>query len=186
MAAKRPPARTTASSTARTSAEPLSSAEPVSSANGMPAWIHDAVGQGVKPDQALALIGMGLVQRLAAGEDGSTWLWSEAEDGGKADLGGLRRRLELTALALQTGAPLSTAEVTALMGARPGAAKVERGGLMARRLSRNVWKLERSTGTSSSGSGGSSGGAGSSGASSDEGERSAFGGGFSNGFARRF
>lgn len=178
MAAKRPPARTTASSTARPSAEPLSSAEPVSSANGMPAWIHDAVGQGVKPDQALALIGMGLVQRLAAGEDGSTWVWSEAEDGGKADLGGLRRRLELTALALQTGAPLSTAEVTALMGARPGAAKVERGGLMARRLSRNVWKLERSTG--------SSGGAGSSGASSDEGERSAFGGGFSNGFARRF
>jgi hypothetical protein len=29
------------------------------------------------------------------------------------------------------------------MGARPGAAVVQRGGLRARRLSRNVWKLSR-------------------------------------------
>ena len=55
----------------------------------------------------------------------------------------MRQRLELVNLALQTGAPLSTAEVTALLGARPGAAVVERGGLRARRLSRNVWKLSK-------------------------------------------
>jgi hypothetical protein len=55
----------------------------------------------------------------------------------------LRQRLELTQLALSTGAPLSTAEVTYLMGARPGSARVERGGLRARRVNRNVWKLSR-------------------------------------------
>jgi hypothetical protein len=31
------------------------------------------------------------------------------------------------------------------MGARPGAPLVERGGLTARRLARNVWKLSRSS-----------------------------------------
>ena len=63
-------------------------------------------------------------------------------------------------LALDTGAPLSTAEVTLLLGARPGAPVVQRGGLRARRLSRNVWKLSRAA---------------------EEGER----GGFSEGFRRR-
>jgi hypothetical protein len=61
-----------------------------------------------------------------------------------ADLVALRQRLELTQLAIDTGAPLSTAEVTQLMGARPGGSQVQRGGLTARRLSRNVWKLSRS------------------------------------------
>ena len=32
------------------------------------------------------------------------------------------------------------------MGARPGGEAVERGGLRARRLSRNVWKLSQSEG----------------------------------------
>ena len=34
------------------------------------------------------------------------------------------------------------------MGARPGAAVVERGGLKARRLSRNVWKISQGSGSS--------------------------------------
>ena len=37
--------------------------------------------------------------------------------------------LELTALAINTGAPLTTAEVSMLLGARPGSEQVERGGL---------------------------------------------------------
>jgi hypothetical protein len=65
------------------------------------------------------------------------------EPGETADLSALRQRLELTDLAIRTGAPLTTAEVSALLGARPGAAEVERGGLVARRVSRNVWKLSR-------------------------------------------
>ena len=55
----------------------------------------------------------------------------------------LRQRLELTSLAIETGAPLTTAEVTVLLGARPGTESVERGGLKARRVSRNVWRLTR-------------------------------------------
>ena len=46
-------------------------------------------------------------------------------------------------LAIETGAPLSTSEVTQLLGSRPGSPKTERGGLIARRISRNVWKLNK-------------------------------------------
>nr|WP_286196026.1 hypothetical protein [Synechococcus sp. CCAP 1479/9] len=71
--------------------------------------------------------------------------WKDAAEADHpVDLAALRQRLEITDLAIRTGAPLSTAEVTQLMGARPGAALVERGGLTARRLGRNVWKLSRS------------------------------------------
>ena len=108
-------------------------------------WLNRAMADGVKPEQALAFVGLGLMQRLGqANEAHFTSLENEASEG-KADLQGLRRRLELTDLAIRTGAPLSTAEVTALLGARPGSAVVERGGLVARRISRNVWKLSRSS-----------------------------------------
>ena len=97
-------------------------------------------------EQALALLGMGLMQKMAASGE-LPWMWNETEDGGNCDVAALRQRLELTQLALHTGAPLSTAEVTYLMGARPGSAEVERGGLRARRVSRNVWKLSEARGS---------------------------------------
>ena len=96
----------------------------------------------LKAEQALGMIGLGLMQKMS--RDGTAgWDWS-AEAGEKADLVALRQRLELTALALQTGAPLSTSEVTQLLGVRPGSSKTERGGLSAKRISRNVWKLTKS------------------------------------------
>lgn len=103
-------------------------------------------GAELNAEQALALVGMGLMQKMAASGE-LPWMWSDAEDGGSCDVAALRQRLELTQLALQTGAPLSTAEVTYLMGARPGSADVERGGLRARRVSRNVWKLSEARGS---------------------------------------
>ena len=99
----------------------------------------------LNPEQALALVGMGLMQKMAA-SGALPWVWNEAEDASACDVAALRQRLELTHLALQTGAPLSTSEVTYLMGARPGGADVERGGLRARRVSRNVWKLSEARG----------------------------------------
>ncbi len=108
-----------------------------------PDWMAEAEEQGIKPEQALAFIGLGLMRKMAAAGQDLPWIWNDDEDGGQADLTGLRQRLELTQLALQTGAPLSTAEVSQLLGARPGAAVIERGGLVARRVSRNVWKLSR-------------------------------------------
>ena len=112
---------------------------------GLPEWMAQAAEQGIKPEQALAFIGLGLMRKLASGGPEQPWIWSEEEDGGKADLTALRQRLELTQLALATGAPLSTTEVSQLLGARPGAAMIERGGLVARRVSRNVWKLSRAS-----------------------------------------
>jgi len=103
-------------------------------------------GADLNAEQTLALVGMGLMQKMAASGE-LPWIWSDAEDCGNCDVAALRQRLELTQLALQTGAPLSTAEVTYLMGARPGSAEVERGGLRARRVSRNVWKLSEARGS---------------------------------------
>ena len=94
-------------------------------------------------DQALGMVSFGLMQRLVQeGQVDLPWLESQ----GKADaecLRQLRQRLELTSLAIETGAPLSTSEVSLLLGARPGSEKVERGGLVARRVSRNVWRLSK-------------------------------------------
>ena len=123
---------------------PRDTVPPQASAS-MADWLAEATAQGIKPEQALALIGLGLLRNIGGPTGGGepTWIWSEGEDGGKADLVALKQRLELTDLALKTGAPLSTAEVSLLLGARPGGTQVQRGGLRARRLSRNVWKLSR-------------------------------------------
>jgi hypothetical protein len=99
---------------------------------------------GIAPEQALAALALGLIQRQSAAAGELSWSWEGAAEGEAAELRGLHRRLEVIQLALQTGAPLTTAEVTRLLGARPGAEQVERGGLIARRISRNVWKLLRS------------------------------------------
>ena len=94
-------------------------------------------------DQALGMVSFGLMQRLA--QDGQVDLpWLEASGNQDRDrLRQLRQRLELTALAIETGAPLTTAEVSMLLGARPGTERAERGGLVARRVSRNVWRLSK-------------------------------------------
>jgi hypothetical protein len=97
----------------------------------------------INADQALGMVSFGLMQRLA--QDGQVDLpWLEAGINSTTERARqLRQRLELTALAIDTGAPLTTAEVTMLLGARPGTERVERGGLVARRVSRNVWNLSR-------------------------------------------
>lgn len=114
----------------------------------LPGWLTEAVGDGHQSQQqALALMGLGLMHRLA-GQQEAAWTWRADEDGGQADGQALRARLESIDLAIRTGAPLSTAEITYLLGARPGSAVTERGGLQARRLNRNVWVLTRSGSTS--------------------------------------
>nr|ABD96465.1 unknown [uncultured marine type-A Synechococcus GOM 5D20] len=97
----------------------------------------------LKADQALGMVSFGLMQRLA--KDGQVELpWLEtAVDSDVERARQLRQRLELTALAIKTGAPLTTAEVSLLLGARPGSEQVERGGLVAHRVSRNVWRLSK-------------------------------------------
>ena len=94
-------------------------------------------------DQALGMVSFGLMQRLA--QDGQVDLpWLEASGNADSELmRQLRQRLELTSLAIETGAPLTTTEVSKLLGARPGTERVERGGLVARRVSRNVWRLSK-------------------------------------------
>jgi hypothetical protein len=105
--------------------------------------VEQASVQGLKPEQALALIGMGLMRKLASEGESIPWSWTGEEESSGVDAPALRQRLELVDLALRTSAPLTTAEVTHLMGARPGSSPVERGGLVARRLARNVWILSR-------------------------------------------
>lgn len=85
--------------------------------------------------QAMALLGSSVMQQLLA--------WGEAARGNDDDAMGLRQRLEMTALAIQTGAPLTTREAGLLLGAKPTASPMRRAGLVASRVGRNAWQLRR-------------------------------------------
>jgi len=92
-------------------------------------------------DKTLGLVSLSLMQKLSKKDPTFSWLIDENPE--SKNLNNLRNRLELTDLAIKTGAPLSTAEVSILMGAKPGQSKVERGGLLATKISRNVWKISK-------------------------------------------
>ena len=97
--------------------------------------------KGLSPDQTIGLVSLSLMQKLSQKDPSFSWLIDENPD--NKILKKLRERLELTDLAITTGAPLSTAEVSLLMGAKPGKSTVERGGLLATKISRNVWKISK-------------------------------------------
>ena len=94
-------------------------------------------------DQALGLVSLSLMQKLS--QKDSSFSWPGEENSEKVNLKKLRDRLELTELALNTGAPLTTSEVAILIGAKPGKSKLERAGLLATKMARNVWKLSKIT-----------------------------------------
>ena len=95
------------------------------------------------PDQTLGLVSLSLMQKLSQKDPSLSWLIEENKE--LKTLQNLRDRLELIDLAIKTSAPISTAEVTFLMGAKPGKSKVERGGLLAIKISRNVWKIAKNS-----------------------------------------
>ena len=95
----------------------------------------------LSPDQTLCLESLILMQKLSQKDPSFSWLVDDKSE--KVNLKNLRDRLELTELALNTGAPLTTSEITALIGAKPGKSKLERGGLLATKIARNVWKLSK-------------------------------------------
>ena len=92
-------------------------------------------------DKTLGLVSLGLMQKLSQKDPHFSWLIDDNFE--SKNFNNLRNRLELTELAIKTGAPLSTSEVSILMGAKPGKSKVERGGLLATKISRNVWKISK-------------------------------------------
>ena len=95
----------------------------------------------LSPDQTLGLVSLSLMQKLSQKDPSFSWLIDTKPD--QINLKKLRDRLELTELAINTGAPLTTSEVTILMGAKPGKSRIERGGLLATKIARNVWKLSK-------------------------------------------
>ena len=95
------------------------------------------------PDQTLGLVSLSLMQKLY--QKDSSFSWLEEEKSERVNLKNLRDRLELTQLAINTGAPLTTSEVTALIGAKPGKSKLERAGLLATKIARNLWKLSKTS-----------------------------------------
>tara|TARA_Y100000589_G_scaffold146747_1_gene140414 strand:- start:11212 stop:11580 length:369 start_codon:yes stop_codon:yes gene_type:complete len=95
----------------------------------------------LSPDQTLGLVSLSLMQKLSQKDPSFSWLIENDSD--NINFKKLRSRLELTDLAIKTGAPLSTQEITLLMGAKPGKTKVQRGGLLATKISRNVWKISK-------------------------------------------
>ena len=102
----------------------------------------DALSTDLKAEQALGLIGVGLMQKMS--REGISGLdWSTEINSSKTDLRSLRHRLEIIGMAIETGAPLTTSEVAQLLGTKPDTSIIQRGGLLAKRISRNVWKLSK-------------------------------------------
>ena len=97
----------------------------------------------LSPDQTLGLVSLSLMQKLSQKDPSFSWLGEMKPD--QLNLKNLRDRLELTELALNTGAPLTTSEITTLIGAKPGKSKLERGGLLATKIARSVWKLSKTS-----------------------------------------
>ena len=100
-----------------------------------------SIPKDLSPNEKLGLVSLSLMQKLSQKDPSFSWLDTDPTEG--ANLKKLRDRLELTELAIRTAAPLSTSEISSLMGAKPGKSKVERGGLLATKISRNVWKLSK-------------------------------------------
>ena len=94
----------------------------------------------LSPDQTLGLVSLTLMQKLSQKDPSFSWLIDDNKD--LLNMKNLRDRLELIDLAIKTDAPISTAEVSFLMGAKPGKSRVERGGLVAIKASRNVWRYQ--------------------------------------------
>ena len=104
--------------------------------------ISSSIGNDeLSSEKNLSLVSLSLMQKLSQKDPTFSWLIDENSE--SKNLNNLRNRLELTELAIKTGAPLSTSEVSILMGAKPGKSKVERGGLLATKISRNVWKITK-------------------------------------------
>ena len=97
----------------------------------------------LSPDQTLGLVSLSLMQKLSQKYPSFSWLIDDNKD--LRNMKNFRNRLELIDLAIKTGAPISTAEVSFLMGAKPGKSRVERGGLIAIKVSRNVWKIAKNS-----------------------------------------
>ena len=97
----------------------------------------------LSPDQTLGLVSLTLMQKLSQKDPSFSWLIDDNKD--LQNMKNLRNRLELIDLAIKTSAPISTAEVSFLMGAKPGKSRVERGGLIAIKVSRNVWKIAKNS-----------------------------------------
>ena len=97
----------------------------------------------LSPDQTLGLVSLTLMQKLSQKDPSFSWLIDDNKE--LRNMKNFRNRLELIDLALKTGAPISTAEVSFLMGAKPGKSRVERGGLTAIKVSRNVWRITKNS-----------------------------------------
>lgn len=66
-----------------------------------------------------------------------------------ADPVALLQRMEGAERAIRAGFPLTTAEAALILGVRPGKPVVVRAGIVARRLARNLWRLESAPSASS-------------------------------------
>ena len=97
----------------------------------------------LSPDQTLGLVSLSLMQKLSQKDPSFSWLIDDNKN--LQNIKNLRDRLELIDLAIKTDAPISTAEVSFLMGAKPGKSRVERGGLVAIKVSRNVWRITKNS-----------------------------------------
>jgi hypothetical protein len=124
------------------------SRKPVSFLTAAQLVVMDAMAEQLRDGRTLAQLSAMVPTRTVRDDPGQDPEPSETIPDGSPDDPGLSRpltlpeRLQALQLALDTGAPLSTADVAQLLGARPGGPEVQRGRVLAVRHARNVWTLE--------------------------------------------
>ena len=98
----------------------------------------------VESDGALAMVPMdsGGISRIDPVESAGIPAVAPVESDGFRQVEQLQNRLAALRDAVELGAPLSTAEVSLLLGARPGGDEVVRGRLRSVREARNCWTIE--------------------------------------------
>jgi len=104
--------------------------------------VLDQLAQRLAHGESLAKLqeSIALVASPGMGQDVSGQHPETSRDGSGPSA--LLTRLQAAQLAISTRVPLTSADVAWLIGAKPGAAITQRGGVIARRHARNVWTLE--------------------------------------------
>lgn len=103
----------------------------------------DGLADRLRSGESMAQLEASSITALAAVNPSETVADDPDPVGSPFDPALLQARLEAAEKAIATGLPLTTREVSWLLGARPGAASVQRGRVVAERHGRNCWTLDQ-------------------------------------------
>jgi hypothetical protein len=114
---------------------------PVSALDPAMVTALDALSDRLRAGESMAQLEASSTRAITVTEPSETVSDDHQDQPVATDAAALLQRLQAIELAIATGAPLSTADVSMLLGARPGGPVVTRARVTATRHGRNLWSL---------------------------------------------